>query len=167
LLRISVIVTFSIFLPLVAVVALAMALHTAVLEYDIAQLEQGMETTIGVRGVKLSGGQAQRVAAARMFIRGAELLVFDDLSIALDVETESQLWERLFAHHQGVTCLVVSHRHAVLQRADRILLLKEGRLEATGTAEQLLRTSEEFRQLWSTEQDNLRTKGESHGNTTC
>ncbi|HEY6541417.1 MAG TPA: ABC transporter ATP-binding protein, partial [Ktedonobacteraceae bacterium] len=99
----------------------------------------------------LSGGQAQRVAAARMFIRGAELFVFDDLSSALDVETESQLWERLFAHHRDITCLVVSHRHAVLQRADRILLLKEGRLEATGTAEQLLQTSEEFRQLWSTE----------------
>ena len=130
---------------------LASALHTAVLEYDIVQLEQGMETTIGVRGVKLSGGQAQRVAAARMFLRGAELFVFDDLSSALDVETESQLWERLFVQQRDITCLVVSHRRAVLQRADCILLLKEGRLEATGTADQLLRTSEEFRQLWSNE----------------
>lgn len=131
--------------------ALATAIHTAVLEHDITQLEQGMETTIGVRGVKLSGGQAQRVAAARMFMRDAELLVFDDLSSALDVETEGQLWERLFAHRQEVTCLVVSHRRSVLQRADRILVLKEGRLEAEGTAEQLLQTSEEFRQLWSHE----------------
>ncbi len=131
--------------------ALANALHTAVLEYDIAQLEQGMETTIGVRGVKLSGGQAQRVAAARMFLRGAELFVFDDLSSALDVETESLLWERLFAQHRDITCLVVSHRRSVLQRADCILLLKEGRLAGTGTADQLLRTSEEFRQLWSNE----------------
>ncbi len=131
--------------------ALATALHTAVLEHDITQLEQGLETTIGARGVKLSGGQAQRVAAARMFIREAELLVFDDLSSALDLETESLLWERLFAHRKEITCLVVSHRRAVLQRADCILLLKEGRLEATGTAEQLLSYSEEFRQLWSNE----------------
>ena len=86
-----------------------------------------------------------------MLVRQPELLVFDDLSSALDVETESQLWECLFAHRQGITCLVVSHRRAVLQRADRILLLKEGRLEATGNAEQLLQSSEEFRQLWSTE----------------
>ena len=122
--------------------ALATAIHTAVLEHDITQLEQGMETTIGVRGVKLSGGQAQR---------DAELLVFDDLSSALDVETESQLWERLFARRREVTCLVVSHRRSVLQRADRILVLKEGGLVAEGTAGQLLQTSEEFRQLWSNE----------------
>ncbi|MEZ4710751.1 MAG: ABC transporter ATP-binding protein [Caldilineaceae bacterium] len=71
------------------------AIHAAVLEEDIAQLEDGLDTIVGPRGVKLSGGQMQRAAAARMFVRDAELLVFDDLSSALDVETERKLWERL------------------------------------------------------------------------
>src|SRR3712207_8225792 len=78
-------------------------------------------TLVGPRGVKLSGGQVQRAAAARMFVRDAELLVFDDLSSALDTETEAELWERLFARGRDVTCLVVSHRSAALRRADQAL----------------------------------------------
>ncbi len=85
-----------------------------------------------------------------MFVRDAELLVFDDLSSALDVETEQTLWERLFAQRTQ-TCLVVSHRKAVLQRADWIIVLKEGKVEAEGTLEQLLQTSEEMQRLWHRE----------------
>ncbi len=123
------------------------ALHIAVMEQDVADLENGMETVIGPRGVKLSGGQAQRTAAARMLVRNAELLVFDDLSSALDVVTEQTLWERIFADQQR-TCLVVSHRRAVLQRADTILVLKDGHVEATGDLATLLESSEEMRRLW-------------------
>ncbi|GCE47057.1 ATP-binding cassette subfamily B protein [Thermosporothrix hazakensis] len=72
------------------------------MEHDVVGLETGLATPVGVRGVKLSGGQIQR--AARMFVRDAELLVFDDLSSALDVETEQTLWERLFEQAQ-TTCL--------------------------------------------------------------
>ena len=77
--------------------ALQESVRLAVMEDDVPQLHRGLETLIGAKGVKLSGGQRQRTAAARMFVRDPELLVFDDLSSALDVETERLLWERTFA----------------------------------------------------------------------
>jgi ATP-binding cassette subfamily B protein len=144
------------------------ATKLAVMDRDLEQLDDDLETMVGARGVKLSGGQAQRSAAARMFIRETELVVFDDLSSALDVETETQLWERIFANnvtpalHQAhdllsksgasVTCLVVSHRRPLLRRADHIIVLKDGKVESEGKLDELLTSSQEMRELWKLEE---------------
>ena len=125
------------------------AIHRAVLETDLEQLPQKLQTLVGVRGLKLSGGQLQRTAAARMFAQNASLLVFDDLSSALDVRTEQTLWERVSS--ANLTCLVVSHRRPALQRASKILLLEQGHLTDSGTLEQLLARSGEMRRLWAEE----------------
>ncbi len=113
------------------------ALELAVLAPDVAAMALGLKTEVGARGVRLSGGQVQRAAAARMLLQGAELLVFDDISSALDVDTERRLWDGLFASLE-VTCLVVSHRLAALERADRVIVLDEGRVVAQGSLAEVL-----------------------------
>lgn len=128
------------------------ALHAAVMERDITTLDSGLETMVGVRGVKLSGGQIQRSATARMFVRPAELYVVDDVSSALDVDTEALLWDRLF-QREGVTSLVVSHRRPALQRADQIVVMDGGRVAAVGTLADLLETSPLLWNIWNGHDD--------------
>lgn len=135
--------------------ALVRALALAVFERDLAEMPDGLDTLVGPRGVRLSGGQVQRATAARALVRAPDLLVVDDLSSALDVETEQLLWERIdeaARDGQGpATLLVISHRRAALERADQVVVLDRGRVAGTGPLPDLLRTCPEMRRLWSEE----------------
>jgi ATP-binding cassette subfamily B protein len=106
---------------------LAEAIRLASLEDDLATMPDGLGTVVGPKGVRLSGGQIQRTAAARAFVRRPELLVVDDLSSALDVETESRVWDRLLdTPGYRPTLLIVTHRPRVLERADQVVVLDRG-----------------------------------------
>ncbi|MGB0113628.1 MAG: ABC transporter ATP-binding protein [Ilumatobacteraceae bacterium] len=106
--------------------ALAVAFRLAAIDTDIAAMPAGADTLIGPRGLRLSGGQRQRLATARALVHSPELVVLDDLSSALDVETEVQLWTNLA--DAGMTVIAVSHRAVAFERADQVLRLDAGRL---------------------------------------
>jgi ATP-binding cassette subfamily B protein len=105
---------------------LSLALELAAVRADIDEMPDGTRTLIGPRGLRLSGGQRQRVATARALVHSPELVVLDDLSSALDIETELQLWSNLAA--VGITVIAVSHRAVAFERADQLLRLERGRL---------------------------------------
>jgi ATP-binding cassette subfamily B protein len=110
---------------------IALAARRAKLDEVIAGLPAGMETVIGERGVKLSGGQKQRLAIARMFLKNPPILILDEATSALDTETERAIQQSLAELAEGRTTLVIAHRLATIQGADRIVVVDE-----TGVAEQ-------------------------------
>lgn len=122
------------------------AIKAAALEEDLADLEDGIDTLIGPKGTKLSGGQQQRTAVARMLVRDAELMIFDDVSSALDVETEIQLWHAL-KDRKNLTYLVITNRRGVILGADKVLVMDGGRLIAQGKPQELSGKSAELDDL--------------------
>ncbi|MDH5404339.1 MAG: ABC transporter ATP-binding protein/permease [Candidatus Heimdallarchaeota archaeon] len=128
-------------------VDMELATKLAIVDKEIDGFEDKFDTIIGSKGVKLSGGQKHRIAASRMFVREPQLLVFDDLSSALDVKTEEKLWEGLFDNLSS-TFLVTSHRKFVLKKASQIIVMKDGEVIDIGNLEELLERSSEMRSLW-------------------
>jgi ABC-type multidrug transport system fused ATPase/permease subunit len=116
--------------------------------YDfIAELPDGYATVVGDRGIRLSGGQRQRIAIARAVVARPSILVLDEATSALDSESERAVWEAIDRAVEGTTALVIAHRLSTVLRADRIVVLSRGGVEAVGRHAELLERSETYRQL--------------------
>lgn len=108
----------------------------------------GYDTLVAERGASLSGGQKQRISIARAVLRQAEILIFDDSTSALDLKTEADLYQALGEISPGSTKIIVAQRVATVRRADRILLLENGRIKACGSHEELLKSCETYRDIY-------------------
>jgi ATP-binding cassette subfamily B protein len=117
------------------------ALVRAQFDAEVAAMPAGLDTVVGPRGSKLSGGQLQRLALARMLVRECDLYVVDDTTSAIDVATERGLWRALLPGSPAAW-LVASQRPEVLRYADQVIVLDAGRVVAAGTAEELARTND-------------------------
>ncbi|GBD11546.1 putative ABC transporter ATP-binding protein [bacterium HR23] len=113
----------------------------------ILSLPQGYDTWVGERGVTLSGGQRQRLAIARVLLLDPPVLVLDDATSSVDAETEERLQEAMERVMEGRTVIVIAHRLSTLRRADRILVLQDGRIVQEGSHDQLLVQEGPYRQL--------------------
>lgn len=105
-------------------------------------------TMVAERGMSLSGGQRQRISIARAVLKQAEILIFDDATSALDLKTEAQLYQALRQSHKDSTKIIVAQRIASIRQADRIIVLEEGKISASGTHEQLLRSSSVYQDIY-------------------
>jgi ATP-binding cassette subfamily B protein len=114
----------------------------------IARLPDGFESQVGERGLKLSGGEKQRVAIARTLLKNPPLLILDEATSALDTGTERLIQAQLDEVAKGRTTLVIAHRLSTIVKADRILVLDEGRVVESGRHDELLAANRRYAQLW-------------------
>ena len=121
---------------------------TAQADDFISSTPEGYQTMVAERGMSLSGGQKQRLSIARAVVKEAEILIFDDSSSALDLKTESNLYDALQQSHPGTTKIIVAQRIASVRRADRIVVLDKGRIAASGTHEELLSSCSVYQAIY-------------------
>ncbi len=115
----------------------------------IMEFKDGYDTVVGERGVTLSGGQRQRLALARAFLTNPAILILDDSTSAIDSATEDLIQQAIYAAAKGRTTLMITHRLSQIRWADLILVLRKGRLEAAGSHDELMKTSEAYRRIFS------------------
>ena len=119
---------------------------------DIMEMPDQFNTYIGERGTMLSGGQKQRIAIARIFLKNPKILILDEATSALDTITESKIQESFDELTKGRTTLVIAHRLATVRNADRIVLIDEGKIQESGTHEELMRKGGKYAQLYRTQE---------------
>ena len=115
----------------------------------ILSLPDGYETTVGERGLKLSGGEKQRVGIARTLLKNPPILLLDEATSALDTETEREIREALTNASEGRSVLTIAHRLSTIADADRIIVLENGSIVEIGTHEALLRKRGRYYSLWT------------------
>ncbi|MDD5091237.1 MAG: ABC transporter ATP-binding protein [Candidatus Wallbacteria bacterium] len=119
----------------------------AQLDNEIAGFPAGYNELLGQRGITLSGGQRQRLSIARALAGRPELLLMDDVTSSLDAENEINFWKQVLDEFRDITCLIVTHRLSTAQRADRIIVMNSGSIEAMGTHAELMEKSVTYRDL--------------------
>lgn len=124
------------------------AARLASLHDFIRTLPQGYETSVGDRGLKLSGGQAQRVAIARAILRKPSFLIFDEATSALDNLTERAVYDAIQSLRQNAIVLVIAHRLSTIRSADQICVLKDGKVVERGTHDALMLQGDFYSQLY-------------------
>ena len=127
------------------------ACYIARLQDFIAAQPQGYDTVVGNRGLKLSGGEKQRLSIARVILKDPRILILDEATSALDSITEKAIQEALDALMEGRTSIVIAHRLSTILKADRILVVRDGVIAEQGTHEELLALGGTYRELYETQ----------------